>query len=134
VAMADVLELLEAAEAKAYYGLAINWKPLQALTQALLDRGVLQVCVCVLCARTSVICNGLCISAHAGTAGQGCAARVGLARTVYKYTGYDRIFGDFPAKDVVYAPYIYIYIYIYICIYSYGQHNARVVSCQQRMG
>eukprot|EP00967_Tisochrysis_lutea_P009829 scaffold11454_cov17-Tisochrysis_lutea.AAC.1 len=41
VAMADVVELLEAAEAKAYYGLAINWKPLQALTQALLDRGAL---------------------------------------------------------------------------------------------
>lgn len=44
--MADVVELLEAAEAKAYYGLAINWKPLQALTQALLDRGVLQVGGC----------------------------------------------------------------------------------------
>ena len=43
VATADVLELLEGAEAKAYYGLAINWKPLQALTQALLDRNVLQV-------------------------------------------------------------------------------------------
>lgn len=42
VAMADVVELLEAAEAKAYYGLAINWKPLEALVQALLDRGVLQ--------------------------------------------------------------------------------------------
>lgn len=40
--MADCVELLEAAEAKAYYGIAINWKPLQALTQALLDRGVLQ--------------------------------------------------------------------------------------------
>ena len=42
IAMAEVLELLEAGEAKAYYGLAINWKPLQALVQALLDRGVLQ--------------------------------------------------------------------------------------------
>lgn len=42
-AMSEVLELLEAAEAKAMYGLAINWKPLQALTEALLDRGVLQV-------------------------------------------------------------------------------------------
>ena len=41
--MADVVELLEAAEAKAYYGLAINWKPLEALTQSLLDRGTLQV-------------------------------------------------------------------------------------------
>jgi hypothetical protein len=41
--MSEVLELLEAAEAKAMYGLAINWKPLQALTEALLDRGVLQV-------------------------------------------------------------------------------------------
>lgn len=38
-----MLELLEAAEAKAMYGLAINWKPLQALTEALLERGVLQV-------------------------------------------------------------------------------------------
>jgi hypothetical protein len=37
------VELLEAAEAKAYYGLAINWKPFQALTEALLERGVLQV-------------------------------------------------------------------------------------------
>lgn len=36
------MELIDAAEAKAYYGLAINWKPLQALSQALLDRGVLQ--------------------------------------------------------------------------------------------
>ncbi len=44
-AMADVVELLEAAEAKAYYGLAVNWKPLEALIQALLDRGVLQVSV-----------------------------------------------------------------------------------------
>lgn len=42
VAMAEVVELLEAGEAKAYYGLAVNWKPLQALVQALLDRGVLQ--------------------------------------------------------------------------------------------
>jgi cell division protease FtsH len=42
VALSEVLELLEAAEAKAMYGLAINWKPLQALTEALLDRGVLQ--------------------------------------------------------------------------------------------
>lgn len=43
VALSEVLELLEAAEAKASYGLAINWKPLQALVDALLDRGVLQV-------------------------------------------------------------------------------------------
>lgn len=42
IAMSEVSELLEAAEAKAYYGIAINWKPLQALSQALLDRGVLQ--------------------------------------------------------------------------------------------
>ncbi len=49
VAMADVVELLEAAEAKAYYGLAVNWAPLEALVKALLDRGVLQVggVVCV---------------------------------------------------------------------------------------
>jgi cell division protease FtsH len=43
VALSEVLEVLEAAEAKAYYGLAINWKPLQALAEALMDRGVLQV-------------------------------------------------------------------------------------------
>ena len=42
VALSEVVELLEAAEAKAYYGIAINWAPLQALTEALLDRGVLQ--------------------------------------------------------------------------------------------
>eukprot|EP00877_Chromochloris_zofingiensis_P008651 jgi/Chrzof1/4039/Cz13g18040.t1 len=42
VALAEVVELLEAAEAKAYYGLAINWAPLNALVDALLDKGVLQ--------------------------------------------------------------------------------------------
>jgi len=31
---------------------------------------------------------------------------VGLART-YIYTVYDRIFGDVPAKNTVYTPYIY---------------------------
>jgi cell division protease FtsH len=36
-----VVELLEAAEAKAYYGLAVNWAPLQALVDALLERSVL---------------------------------------------------------------------------------------------
>ncbi|MEW5306932.1 MAG: hypothetical protein WDW36_009362 [Sanguina aurantia] len=39
VALAEVIELLEAAEAKAYYGLAMNWKPLNALITALLERG-----------------------------------------------------------------------------------------------
>ncbi len=43
VALAEVVELLEAADAKAAYGLAINWGPLQALTEALLERGTLQV-------------------------------------------------------------------------------------------
>jgi hypothetical protein len=43
IALAEVVELLEAAEAKAYYGLAINWQPLQALTEALLERSVLTV-------------------------------------------------------------------------------------------
>jgi len=42
VALAEVVELVEAAEAKAMYGLAINWKPLQALVEALLEQGVLQ--------------------------------------------------------------------------------------------
>jgi len=33
----------------------------------------------------------------------------------YNYTVYDRIFGDFPAENTVFTPYIYIYIiYIYI--------------------
>ena len=32
---------------------------------------------------------------------------LGLARTVYIYTVYDRIFGDFPAKVTVHTPYIY---------------------------
>jgi len=32
---------------------------------------------------------------------------IGLARTIYIYTVYDRIFGDFPAKNTVYTPYIY---------------------------
>lgn len=43
VALSEVLELLEGAEAKASYGLAINWRPLQALVEALLQQGVLQV-------------------------------------------------------------------------------------------
>lgn len=34
---------MEAAEAKAYYGLSINWKPLEALVDALIEREVLQV-------------------------------------------------------------------------------------------
>ena len=33
---------------------------------------------------------------------------VGLAKTVYLYTVYDRIFGDSPAKNTVYTPYIYM--------------------------
>jgi hypothetical protein len=32
---------------------------------------------------------------------------LGLARTVYIYTVYDRIFGDFPAKITVYKQDIY---------------------------
>lgn len=41
VAFAEVVELLEAAEAKAYYGLAMNWGALSALVDALLARGSL---------------------------------------------------------------------------------------------
>lgn len=41
IAMSEVIELLEAAEAKAYYGLAVNWAALQALTEELMDRSVL---------------------------------------------------------------------------------------------
>jgi hypothetical protein len=33
---------------------------------------------------------------------------IGLARTVYIYTIYDRIFDDFPAENTVYTPYIYM--------------------------
>jgi len=44
---------------------------------------------------------------------------VGLARTVYIYTVYDRIFVDFPAKNTVYTPYIYIYIYGSGQLYKY---------------
>ncbi len=43
MALHEVMELLEAAEAKALYGLGRNWGALQALTQALLDRGTLTV-------------------------------------------------------------------------------------------
>ena len=32
---------------------------------------------------------------------------VGLAKTVYIHTVYDRIFGYIPAKNTVYTPYIY---------------------------
>jgi hypothetical protein len=32
---------------------------------------------------------------------------IGLARTVYIYTVFNRIFGDFPARNTVYALYIY---------------------------
>jgi hypothetical protein len=48
--------------------------------------------------------------------------QLGLARTAYLNTVYNRIFGDFPAKNIVYTPiYIYIYIYIYILTpYIYG--------------
>lgn len=58
MALSEVLELLEAAEAKASYGLAINWKPLQALVDALLDRGVLQVLTIAVLLR---VCSCLCL-------------------------------------------------------------------------
>jgi len=32
---------------------------------------------------------------------------VGLARTVCAHTVYDRIFGDVPAKNALYTPYVY---------------------------
>jgi len=35
-----------------------------------------------------------------------CVTYIGLARTVYTYTAYDRMFGDFPVKYSVYTPYI----------------------------
>ena len=39
---------------------------------------------------------------------------IGLARTVYIYTVHDRMYGDFPAKNTVYTPYIYGYGQPYI--------------------
>ncbi|GAB4815168.1 hypothetical protein N2152v2_002214 [Parachlorella kessleri] len=41
IAYADVEELVEGAEAKAYYGLASNYRPLQALVETLLERETL---------------------------------------------------------------------------------------------
>jgi cell division protease FtsH len=40
-AQAEVIDLLEAAEAKAYYCLAVNWPALRALSDALLENGTL---------------------------------------------------------------------------------------------
>lgn len=40
--MAEIVSLLESGEAKAYYGLAVNWKPLLALADALEERGSLR--------------------------------------------------------------------------------------------
>jgi len=41
-----------------------------------------------------------------------CIIYIGLARTVYIYTVYDRIFGDFPAKNTAYTPYVCSVVYI----------------------
>ena len=54
-----------------------------------------------------------------------CVTYIGLARTVYTYTAYDRMFGDFPAKITVYTSYIYMALAhptqtIYIHIYTYS--------------
>ena len=38
------------------------------------------------------------------------AILVGLARTVYMYTVYDCILGDFPAKYNIHTPYVYVYM------------------------
>jgi len=35
-----------------------------------------------------------------------------VGQKLYIYAVYDRIFDGFPAKNIVYTPYIYIYIYI----------------------
>ncbi len=67
----QVIELLEAAEAKAYYGLAINWKPLEALSTALLERGVLQ---------GKEVGGGPVLWAWLGS-GHGCFARSGCCST-----------------------------------------------------
>ena len=37
-----------------------------------------------------------------------CVIVQGSAKTLYIYTVYDRIFGDFPAKNTVHTPYIYM--------------------------
>ncbi|KAG1670583.1 hypothetical protein FOA52_012156 [Chlamydomonas sp. UWO 241] len=42
IGMAEIISLLEAGEAKAYYGLATNWRPLLALADALESRGSLK--------------------------------------------------------------------------------------------
>jgi len=44
---------------------------------------------------------------------------VGLARTVYIYTVNDRIFGDFPANNIIYIHHIHNRHRIYT-IYIYG--------------
>ena len=51
IALQEVTQLIEAAEAKAFYCLAVNYSTLESLYQALLDKEVLsgtEVCVCVL--------------------------------------------------------------------------------------
>lgn len=40
-ALQDVTELIEAAQAKAFYGLALNWRPLSALVDALMSKDTL---------------------------------------------------------------------------------------------
>jgi len=43
---------------------------------------------------------------------------IGLARIIYIYTVYDRIFGEFPAKNTIYTTYLYgsgqPYLYMHI--------------------
>lgn len=62
------------------YGLAINWKPLQALTEALLDRGVLQVW-CGVCVFVFVLCKGVCVCVLSKTS----SIAVGPAVTSYTH-------------------------------------------------
>jgi hypothetical protein len=37
---------------------------------------------------------------------------ISLSKITYTYTVYDRIFGDFPAKNTVFSPYMTVYLVI----------------------
>ena len=80
------------------------------------------VCVCVCgCVSVCVVHVSVCVRAHVylcarlyvylyfALDSRGPEAQthtyLGLARTIYVYNVYDRIFSDFPAKNTVYTPY-----------------------------
>jgi hypothetical protein len=55
---------------------------------------------------------------------------VGLARTVYIHTVYDRIFGDFPATNSVCTPYIYGSGQPYLC--AKGLSSSQGLRCKSK--